>query len=64
MKVAHHIHTVFPSAQTLQILVGLLNIGLGVILRVSDVYMYPVMYTLFPVWLGVLVSNPMECVCV
>lgn len=47
---------VFVSSQTLQIIIGLLNIGLGIILRVNSMYSIA-NDTLCPVWLGVLVSN-------
>ncbi|KAF3692282.1 hypothetical protein EXN66_Car007958 [Channa argus] len=40
---------------TMQIMIGLLNIGLGTILLCSHVYMYLINSDLLPIWLGILV---------
>ncbi|XP_067367133.1 transmembrane protein 176A-like isoform X1 [Channa argus] len=39
---------------TMQIMIGLLNIGLGTILLCSHVYMYLINSDLLPIWLGIL----------
>lgn len=51
------IYTVFPS-QAVQIMVGLLNIGLGAILCSSHGgFSWPMNEVYFPFWLGGLVSK-------
>ncbi|XP_026228990.1 B-lymphocyte antigen CD20 isoform X1 [Anabas testudineus] len=56
--VSEHLRRIQRNSQsvlgTLHIMVGLLNIGLGLILLIADIYVYPVEYTFFPVWLGIL----------
>lgn len=54
------VHVVFPPPQTLHIMVGLLNIGLGLILHASGGGSWRQMdYTYFPFWLGGMVSKLM-----
>ncbi|XP_028986085.1 membrane-spanning 4-domains subfamily A member 8-like [Betta splendens] len=57
-SVSERLRRIQGSSQTslgiLQIIVGLLNIGLGIILRVTEVYLFSVTYMLSPVWLGIL----------
>ncbi|XP_041843314.1 transmembrane protein 176B-like [Melanotaenia boesemani] len=57
-SVSQHLRTVQRSCLsvlgTIQIMVGLLNIGLGVILSVIPTYSWQLHYTGFPYWLGAL----------
>ena len=60
MKAMFAIDIVFPPSQVLQIMVGLLNIGLGAILDSSDYgASWQMHLILFPYWLGGLVSKLM-----
>lgn len=52
-----HLFTNSSSGQTIQIMVGLLNIGLGVILMASNTSSWMMDDTKYSVWLGVLVSS-------
>lgn len=54
------VHTVFPPSQALHIMVGLLNIGLGVILSCSrGGSWYQMDETAFPYWMGAMVRKLM-----
>lgn len=53
------VHAVIPPPQALHIMVGLLNIGLGLILICSQGYAWWMRETMFPVWIGALVSKRM-----